>query len=67
MLIHGEEDYRCPIEQAEQFFMALKMNGIDSELVRYRGDGHEHARRGKPNNMKDRLRRKLDWFNRYLR
>jgi Dipeptidyl aminopeptidases/acylaminoacyl-peptidases len=67
MLIHGEEDYRCPIEQAEQFFMALKMNGIDSELVRYKGDGHEHARRGKPNNMKDRLRRKLDWFNRYLR
>ncbi|QGR20426.1 alpha/beta hydrolase family protein [Stygiolobus azoricus] len=67
MLIHGEEDYRCPIEQAEQFFIALKMNGIDSELVRYKGDGHEHARRGKPNNMKDRLRRKLEWFNKYLR
>mgnify|MGYP001772829822 CR=1 FL=1 len=67
MLIHGEEDYRCPIEQAEQFFMALKMNGIDTELVRYHGDGHEHARRGRPVNMKDRLRRKLDWFNKYLR
>ena len=67
MLIHGEEDYRCPIEQAEQFYMALKMNGVDTELVRYAGDGHEHARRGKPANMKDRLRRKLEWFNKYLR
>ena len=67
MLIHGEEDYRCPIEQAEQFFMALKMNGVDAELVRYPGEGHEHARRGKPKNMKDRLRRKLEWFNKYLR
>ena len=67
MLIHGEEDYRCPIEQAEQFFIALRMNGVDAELVRYSGEGHEHARRGNPKNIKDRLRRKLEWFNRYLR
>ncbi|WP_256202562.1 alpha/beta hydrolase family protein [Sulfuracidifex tepidarius] len=53
MLIHGEEDMRCPIEQAEQFFIALKMNGVDARLVRYPGDSHEHARRGKPLNMVD--------------
>ncbi|MEM0156089.1 MAG: S9 family peptidase [Thermoplasmataceae archaeon] len=63
MFIHGEEDYRCPIEQAEQMYTALRMNGIDSVLVRYIGDGHEHARRGIPKNMKDRLQRKLEWFN----
>ena len=67
MLIHGEEDYRCPIEQAEQFFNALKMNGVPTVLVRYQGDGHEHARKGKPLNMKDRLKRKLEWFNNYLK
>ncbi|MEM0373613.1 MAG: S9 family peptidase, partial [Sulfolobales archaeon] len=66
LLIHGEEDYRCPIEQAEQFFVALKMNGVDTELIRYQGDGHEHARRGRPDNMKDRLLRKLEWFRKYL-
>ncbi|BFH73843.1 S9 family peptidase [Sulfurisphaera javensis] len=66
MLIHGEIDYRCPIEQAEQFFMALKMNGVPTELVRYLGDGHEHARRGNPKNMIDRLKRKLEWFSKYL-
>lgn len=66
LLIHGEEDYRCPIEQAEQFFIALKMNGVDTELIRYQGDGHEHARKGRPDNMKDRLQRKLEWFRKYL-
>lgn len=48
MFIHGENDYRCPIEQSEQMFTAIKMNGIDSVLVRYPGDSHEHARRGVP-------------------
>lgn len=67
MLIHGEEDYRCPIEQAEQFFNALKLNNVETVLVRYQGDGHEHARKGKPSNMKDRLKRKVEWFNNYLR
>jgi len=66
MLIHGEEDYRCPMEQAEQFFTALKMRGIETRLVRYQGDGHEHARKGKPENMVHRLSVKLEWFRRHL-
>jgi dipeptidyl aminopeptidase/acylaminoacyl peptidase len=67
MLITGEEDYRCPIEQAEQFYVALKLNNVDAELVRYPGDNHEHARSGVPENMKDRLTRKLAWFDKYLK
>lgn len=67
MFIHGEEDYRCPIEQSEQMYTALRMNGVDSVLVRYQGDSHEHARRGTPKNMKDRLQRKLDWFTKYCK
>ena len=66
MFIHGENDYRCPIEQAEQMYTALRINSIESLLVRYMGDGHEQARRGVPKNMKDRLQRKLDWFNSHL-
>lgn len=66
MFIHGEEDYRCPIEQSEQMYSALRLNGVDSQLVRYPGDSHEHARRGIPSNMKDRLERKLQWFNKYM-
>ena len=67
LLITGEEDYRCPIEQAEQFFVGLKLNNIDSELIRYPGDNHEHARSGIPSNMIDRLEKKLQWFNKYMK
>ena len=67
LLITGEEDYRCPIEQAEQFFVALKMNGVEAELIRYQGDNHEHARAGVPKNMVDRLKRKKEWFEKYLK
>lgn len=66
MFIHGEEDYRCPIEQSEQMYSALKMNGVKTMLIRYPGDSHEHARRGVPKNMKDRLSRKLEWFKMHM-
>lgn len=62
MFIHGELDYRCPIEQSEQMYTALRLNGVEAELVRYPGDSHEHARRGVPRNMRDRLERKEEWF-----
>ena len=67
MLITGEEDYRCPIEQAEQFYIALKLNNVETELIRYPGDNHEHARNGVPKNMIDRLERKLNWFDKFLK
>ncbi|MEM2011769.1 MAG: S9 family peptidase [Metallosphaera sp.] len=66
MFSHGEEDYRCPIEQAEQFHVALRSRGVESKLVRYQGDGHEHARRGRPDNMMHRLTIKLQWFKDHL-
>lgn len=66
LFIHGEEDYRCPIEQSEQMYTAVRMNGADAVLARYPGDSHEHARKGVPANMKDRLARKLEWFNKYM-
>lgn len=67
MFVHGENDYRCPIEQSEQMYNAIRMNGVDTLLARYPGDTHEHARRGIPENMKDRLKRKLSWFDTYMK
>lgn len=67
MFIHGEEDYRCPIEQSEQMYTAMRLNGVDAVLARYPGDSHEHARRGVPKNMNDRLARKLEWFRKYMK
>src|SRR5690606_35295541 len=37
LLLHGEADDRCPIGQAEQWFAALRAQGVPSELVRYPG------------------------------
>lgn len=66
LFMHGEVDYRTPIEQSEQMYTAIKLNGVESAFVRYPGDSHEHARHGNPKNMKDRLDRKLDWFRKYM-
>jgi len=55
LLFHSEQDYRCPIEQAEQFYMALKRLGKTVEFVRCAGENHELSRSGKPWNRVERL------------
>jgi dipeptidyl aminopeptidase/acylaminoacyl peptidase len=41
LFVHPENDQRCPIEQSEQFYMALKMMGhIPVEFVRVPGSWH---------------------------
>jgi dipeptidyl aminopeptidase/acylaminoacyl peptidase len=66
LLIQSENDYRCPIEQAEQFFMMLLRNGVDTEFVRFPGEGHELSRSGKPRHRKERFEFILDWHARHL-
>lgn len=66
LIIHSEEDYRCPMEQAEQWYVALKRLGVTTEFVRFAGENHELSRSGKPRNRKDRLNFIVDWFQRYL-
>lgn len=66
LIIHSEEDYRCPMEQAEQWYVALKRLGVTTEFVRFIGENHELSRSGKPRNRKDRLNFIMDWFERYI-
>ena len=66
LIIHSEEDWRCPIEQAEQLFVALKLRGITTELVRFAGENHELSRSGKPKNRLERLHHIARWFNTYM-
>jgi acetyl esterase/lipase len=40
MIITGEEDWRTPIAQSQEFFRALKVRGIDAMLVRVPGESH---------------------------
>ncbi len=62
LIEHEEEDHRCPIEQAEQLFMALKVLGREVELVRFEGESHGLCRGGRPQNRAERLRRIIGWF-----
>lgn len=66
LIIHSEEDWRCPIEQSEQFFVALQVLGIETELVRFPGENHELSRSGKPNHRIERLDHIVRWFEKYL-
>jgi acylaminoacyl-peptidase len=62
LILHAEKDFRCPIEQAEQFFVALKLLGKEAVFVRFQDDTHELTRGGKPKNRIDHARRIADWF-----
>lgn len=66
LILHSEDDWRCPIEQAEQYFMALLRNGTTAEFVRFPGEGHEMSRGGKPKHRQERFEAILDWHARYL-
>lgn len=62
LIIHSEEDLRCPIEQAEQLFAALKRLGRDTRFVRFPGENHELSRAGKPSHRVQRFEHILGWF-----
>jgi len=63
LLIHGEEDQACTIEQSIQLFVLLRFLGRNVELVRLAGASHLIA---SPSQVHERLRLTLDWWARYL-
>jgi dipeptidyl aminopeptidase/acylaminoacyl peptidase len=66
LVVHSENDHRCPIEQGEQFFSVLLDNGIEAELLRFPGEGHELSRGGKPVHRRERFEAILEWHDRHL-
>ena len=63
MLLTGESDYRTPPSEAEQLYLALKLQKIDSVMVRIPGAGHLIARR--PSQLIAKVAHILAWFDRY--
>lgn len=66
LLLHAEEDWRCPIGQAEELFAWLRRLGRTVELVRFPGEGHNLTRSGRPRHRIEHLERELRWFRTYL-
>jgi len=65
LLIHSSEDYRCPMDNAEQMFTALKKLRKTTEFVIFPGS-HGFGRIGKPKHRVQRVQHILRWFDRYL-
>jgi len=66
LVIHSDQDHRCPLEQAEQWYVALKRLGVPAEFLLFHGENHELSRSGRPANRLVRLEAIMDWFERYL-
>lgn len=67
LVIHNENDHRCPIEQGEQVYVALKRLGVESEFVRFPEEFHGLSRSGRTDRRIVRLNAILGWFERYLK
>lgn len=63
MLIVGQQDYRTPVSETEQYYGALKLQGIDAVMVRIAGSGHGIAY--KPSNLFRKVAYITGWFDRY--
>ena len=66
LIIHSEDDLRCPIGQAEQFFTALLRKGVEVEMIRFPDEGHELSRSGAPRHRVERFEHILAWHDRHL-
>jgi dipeptidyl aminopeptidase/acylaminoacyl peptidase len=66
LIIHSEHDWRCPIEQAQRLFVALKLRESPAEMLIFPGEGHELSRSGLPSHRVARFEAILEWFARWL-
>ena len=65
LVIHSDRDMITPLGQGEEWFYALKALGVPTEMVVFRGESHGLSRTGTPVNLVERLRRILEWFERW--
>lgn len=65
LIIHGEEDLRCPLEQAEQMYVAMKKYEVNTQLVVFPKSNHGLSREGLPNLRIERLEEIANWFEKF--
>ena len=63
MLLTGEDDFRTPIPESEQFYGALKLQNVETAMVRIPGASHGIA--SKPSNLVAKMASILSWFEKY--
>ena len=65
LIIHSEEDHRCPIAEGYQLYTALVYQKVPARMVVFHGENHELSRTGKPAHRLRRLEEITGWFDRY--
>lgn len=63
LMMVGEEDWRTPTWEAEQFYTALKLKGVDTALIRVPGSPHYIA--GRPSRLIAKTDNIMGWFEKY--
>lgn len=63
MVMTGEADHRTPITESEQYYQALRLQGVDTLLIRVPGAPHHIASR--PTHLMAKVANILAWFERY--
>ncbi len=66
LIIHNEQDLRCPLEQAQQMFIKLKLLKKRVEMINFPDEPHGLSRHGRPDRRLARLNWILKWFKKYL-
>ncbi|HEX4815275.1 MAG TPA: S9 family peptidase [Nonomuraea sp.] len=66
LLLHGEDDARCPIGQSEQWFAALRERRVPVRMVRYPGASHLFILGGRPSHRYDYNERVLAWLEQWI-
>jgi acylaminoacyl-peptidase len=63
MVITGEEDYRTPMSESEQYYQALQLRNVESVLVRVPGEPHGIRRR--PSHWMSKMAHIVGWFDQH--
>lgn len=63
MVLTGEEDWRTPMSESEQYFQALKLKGVEAALVRIPEAPHSIVHR--PSNAIEKVLHVIGWFDRH--
>lgn len=64
LFMGGSLDMNVPVTGSEQMYQSLRRLGVPTELVVYPGEWHGISR---PSFVLDRLRRRVAWFDRYVK
>ncbi len=67
LILHSEEDLRCPVEQGEHLFVTLRLLKRPVEMVRFPKESHELSRSGSPRHRVRRFEIILEFMDRHLK